>query len=158
MKVVFLDIDGVLNSRAYNARRDLRTQGNIDETRLPLVKRIVDATGAKIVLSSTWRRHWCERYEECNGAGKYIVDTFAKYGLKIFDKTPDLGLGAFRVDEIKRWLADAGDEIKAFVIDDCRFGWEDLSDRFVRTDPNFGSGLEEEQVEKAIEILNAEGL
>ena len=58
MKVIFLDIDGVLNSRRYDAKRDKNGNTNIDETRLPLVKRIVDATGARIVLSSSWRNDW----------------------------------------------------------------------------------------------------
>ena len=51
MKVIFLDIDGVLNSSAYDRKRDWDKLTNIDESRLPLVKRIVDETGAKIVLS-----------------------------------------------------------------------------------------------------------
>lgn len=58
MKIIFLDIDGVLNSRAYDRKRNWNEQTDIDETRLPLIKEIVDATGAKIVLSSTWRQHW----------------------------------------------------------------------------------------------------
>ena len=57
MKVIFLDIDGVLNSRAYDRKRNWNEQSDIDETRLTLVKEIVDATEAKIVLSSTWRQH-----------------------------------------------------------------------------------------------------
>ena len=57
MKILFLDIDGVLNSRAYDCRRNWNDKTNIDETRLPLVKEIVEKTGAEIVLTSTWRRH-----------------------------------------------------------------------------------------------------
>lgn len=52
MKVIFLDIDGVLNSRAYDRKRNWNEKTDIDETRLPFIKEIVDATGAKIVLSS----------------------------------------------------------------------------------------------------------
>ena len=55
MKVIFLDIDGVLNSGAYDRRRNWNELTDIDESRLPLVKQIVDQTGAVIVLSSTWR-------------------------------------------------------------------------------------------------------
>ena len=58
MKVIFLDIDGVLNSRAYDRKRNWDELTNIDESRLPLVKNIVDETGARIVLSSTWKTHW----------------------------------------------------------------------------------------------------
>lgn len=41
------------------------------------------------------------------------------------------------------------------IIDDYRYGWGKLSDNFVKTNPNFGLGLEEERVQKAIEILNS---
>ena len=58
MKVIFLDIDGVLNSIKFDRlrMRDGRSDF-IDESRLPLLKQIVDSTNAVIVLSTTWRVH-----------------------------------------------------------------------------------------------------
>lgn len=154
MKVIFLDIDGVLNSHAYDRKRNWNEQTDIDETRLPLVKRIVDETGAKIVLSSTWREHWSVDTRLCDEDGIYINRTFAKFGLEIYDKTPDLGIDFDRPDEIRAWLNSAQETIESFVIiDDYRYGWGKLSDNFVKTNPNFGLGLEEEHVQKAIEIL-----
>lgn len=155
MKVIFLDIDGVLNSRRYDASRDKNGLTNIDETRLPLVKKIVDATLAKIVLSSTWREDWEKDPRLCRDDGVYINETFEKYGLQVYDKTPYLGLCAQRRDEVNKWLSDTDDDIESFVIiDDYRFGWAELSDRLVKTNPNFGLGLEEEHAQKAVEILN----
>lgn len=155
MKVIFLDIDGVLNSRAYDRKRNWNEQTDIDETRLPLVKKIVDETGANIVLSSTWREHWNVDPRLCDSDGIYINNTFAKYGLKIYDKTPDLGIAFDRPDEIKVWLDSTEEIIERFVIiDDYRYTWGKLSDNFVKTNPNFGLGLEEEHAQKAIEILN----
>lgn len=157
MKIIFLDIDGVLNSRAYDRLRNRDEQTDIDETRLPLVKSIVDRTGAKIVLSSTWRVHWSVHPQLCDRDGIYINEVFAKYGLEIYDKTPSLGIRAERRDEIAKWLERAREKVESFVIiDDYRYGWADLSDRFVKTNPNFGLGLEQEHVEKAVEILNKE--
>lgn len=154
MKVIFLDIDGVLNSRAYDKKRNWNEQTDIDETRLPLVKKIVDETGAKIVLSSTWRQHWDKQPEKCDKDGVYINQIFAKFGLEIYDKTPDLGIDFDRPDEIKAWLAVTQETIESFVIiDDYRYGWGKLSANFVKTNPYFGLGLEEEHVKKAIEIL-----
>lgn len=154
MKVIFLDIDGVLNSRAYDKTRSLTEQSNIDETRLPLVKKIVDETGARIVLSSTWREHWCADTKLCDSDGVYINDVFAKFGLRIYDKTPDLGHGFDRPDEITAWLKYAEEPIESFVIlDDYNYGWGKLSDSFVKTNPVFGRGLENEHVKAAIEIL-----
>ncbi len=154
MKVIFLDIDGVLNSRAYDRKRNRDGQTDIDETRLPLVKEIVDETGAKIVLSSTWREHWNTDTQKCDEDAVYINEVFAKFGLEIYGKTPDLGLDFDRPDEIKAWLNSAEEKIESFVIiDDYRYAWGSLSDSFVKTNPNFGLGLEEEHVQKAIEIL-----
>ena len=156
MKVIFLDIDGVLNSRAYDRKRNWNEQTDIDETRLPFVKKIVDETGAKIVLSSTWREHWNKAYEKCDKDGVYINKTFAKFGLEIYDKTPNIGLYAERHDEVKTWLDNAQEVIESFVIiDDYRYGWKEFADNFVKTNPNLGLGLEEKHVQKAIEILNS---
>lgn len=155
MKIIFLDIDGVLNSRIYDRKRNWNEQTDIDETRLPLLKRIVEKTGARIVLSSTWREHWSKDAALCDGDGAYINSTFAKYGLVIYDKTPDLGRNFDRPDEINLWLETTRETIESFVIiDDYRYDWGKLSKRFVKTNPHLGLGLEEEHVQKAIEILN----
>ena len=155
MKIIFLDIDGVLNSRAYDRKRNWNEQTEIDETRLPLVKKIIDATEAKIVLSSTWREHWNKDPNQCDKDGAYINHIFAKYCLQVYDKTPNLGFSLDRPDEIKAWLNCANEAIESFVIiDDYRYAWEELSDNFVKTNPNFGLGLEEEHVRQAIAILN----
>lgn len=155
MKILFLDIDGVLNSREYDRHRNWNEQTDIDETRLPLVKEIIDKTGAKIVLISTWRSHWNRDESLCDEDGMYINRLFSKYGLTIYDKTPDLGLLSKRKDEVKAWLAEHTGEVERFVIlDDYRFGWDGLSDFYIHTNPNYGLGLEEEHVEKAIVLLN----
>lgn len=157
MKIIFLDIDGVLNSRAYDRKRNWNEQTDIDETRLPLIKEIVDATAAKIVLSSTWRQHWNKDPNRCDADGRYINKTFSKFGLTIYDKTPDLGITALRKEEISKWLKETAEKIDSFVIiDDYRYGWGDLSEHFVKTDPNFQLGIEKEQVAEAIKILNKE--
>ena len=50
MKVLFLDVDGVLNST-----EDLFDDRAISPRKLEILKTIINATGAKIVLTSTWR-------------------------------------------------------------------------------------------------------
>ena len=83
-----------------------------------------------------------------------INNIFEKFGLKIFDKTPDLGMDFDRPDEVNAWLKATAEVIESFVIiDDYRYGWGKLFENFVKTNPNFGLGLEEEHVRKAIEIL-----
>ncbi len=139
MKVVFLDIDGVLNSRKYDRTRDWKKQDDIDETRLPLVAQIIAATGAEIVLSSTWRQHWDKDASKCDEDGAYINGLFAAHGLRIYDKTPYLGLFAARREEVQGWLDECGAEVERYVIiDDYRFDWGDMAERLVVTNPIFG--------------------
>lgn len=47
MKIIFLDIDGVLNYE--------NSKSKVEEEKVKLLKEIVDKTGAEIVLSSDWR-------------------------------------------------------------------------------------------------------
>lgn len=158
MKVIFLDLDGVLNSRAYDRTRNWEELTYIDETRLSLVKEITDATGAVIVFTSTWRVDWDKDPSKRDEDGRYIADTFALYGLEIHDKTPDRGLDADRGDEIREWLKNVDEPVESFVIiDDCVYDWGDMRDNFIKTNPYIGRGLESEHVQKAIEILNANG-
>ena len=53
MKAIFLDIDGVLNSDATPNPR--KFPYIVDQRLLARFKQLVDATGAMVVLSSTWR-------------------------------------------------------------------------------------------------------
>ena len=153
MKVIFLDIDGVLNSKRYSNERDWRTQGNIDETRLPLLRRIVEETGAVIVLTTTWRKYWSPDPALWDPRWQQSGEAFARHGLEIFDRTPAYE-GNNRDCEVRDWLAAHKDEVESFVIlDDMHLGWGDLADRLVQTSARIGRGLMENHVEKAIQLL-----
>ena len=54
MKVIFLDVDGVLNSQQLFEKCEDDQLISVDEDNIKNLKTIVDATGAKIVLSSSW--------------------------------------------------------------------------------------------------------
>lgn len=153
MKVIFLDIDGGLNSIAFDRERT-NEQGNIDETRLPLLKQILDETGALIVLSSSWRKHWDKEPSLCDNLGEETNNLFAKYDIVIYDKTPQLQSND-RAEEIRLWLSQ-NEAVKNFVIlDDIAFGWGlDLQDHLVKTNCRIGRGLESQHVRKTIELLN----
>lgn len=153
MKIIFMDIDGVLNSVAYDRQRTA-DQGNIDETRLPLLKRIIDTTQACIVLTSSWRKHWVKDQNLCDDIGREINALFAAYGLPIYDKTPVLPEND-RAEEVRLWLKEHNDTESFAILDDIAFGWgDDLQDHLVRTNCRVGRGLEDEHVQKAIAILS----
>lgn len=52
-KIIFLDFDGVITT--------VKSNWNLDKEKMELVKQICDATGAKIVISSSWRRYTLEQ-------------------------------------------------------------------------------------------------
>ena len=66
MKVIFLDIDGVLNSSIdfFELRKfghpvnEIKGSKVINRGHLALLQQIIEDTDAKIVLSSTWRMHY----------------------------------------------------------------------------------------------------
>lgn len=149
MKIIFLDIDGVLNSYKYDIQRGA-DGGNIDCSRLELLRELIFRTGAKVVLASTWRNHWDPTGVFTDKSGMILEATFKLYDVELFDKTPTLN---DRASEIKAWL-DKNRDVESFVIlDDLKMGWGDLDPYVVKTDYRIGRGLEDHHVEKAYEIL-----
>jgi hypothetical protein len=77
MKILFLDIDGVLNTPKMCGRFGTDF---IDNILVALVARIVKETECKIVLSSTWRIDERDRF--------LATRELAEHGLTIHDCTP----------------------------------------------------------------------
>ncbi len=149
MKIIFLDIDGVLNSEIYDRQRK-DSDSNIDVSRLALVKELVDKSGAKIVLSSSWRGHWDRDKEKMTAVGRELDSVFSDAGLEIFDKTPVL---SSRSEEIGNWLSNHPEAEKFVIFDDMIFGWGELASRLVRTDARIGRGLERTHIDMAYTLL-----
>lgn len=149
MKVIFLDFDGVLNSEKY-----VKTCGHygviINPAKMILLKKIVDTTYAKIVLSTSWREHWEHMEEDCDETGRRIHQIFKEYQIEIFDKVSKIRR---REDAIKAWLDAASDVSNYLVLDDMFLYAEFLEGHFIRTS-NFRDGLSEEDVLQAISMLN----
>jgi hypothetical protein len=81
MKVIFLDIDGVMNSTDEMLELLKQKPKNRSDVTLPsdakcsLLKQLVDDTGAEIVLSSSWRLSL--------NAIQDVIDAFRPYGLTL---------------------------------------------------------------------------
>jgi Swiss Army Knife RNA repair-like protein len=103
MKVIFLDIDGVLNcERTRNPRKFPYV---VDKKLLGRLERLLDRTGAKVVLSSTWR---------CDPIGLLA----ARYWrIPFFDICPDRPRSPRR-QEILAWLSKHPKVTRFAVIDD----------------------------------------
>lgn len=61
MKVLFLDVDGVLNSRthpAFGFHKEAPGLMGMAPEHGAILQEVLNSTGAKIVISSTWRKYW----------------------------------------------------------------------------------------------------
>ena len=125
MKIIFLDVDGVLNRTAICH--------GLESDKITLLKSIVDATGCEIVLSSTWRKtgHQRKRIElMCRQhLGKELLDATPVFDLKI----GQLWAASPRWKEIQHWLnRQVG--IQSFVILDDEHDMGQLQMHLVKTD------------------------
>lgn len=158
-KVIFLDIDGVLNTKYWDNMKVRDQYGHtFDPNSVANLARIIDKTGAEIVISSSWK---------CLGLGtlqKMWKDR--KLPGEIIDVTPDnlsdellLIADLFNMDqlyirgcEIKGWLALHKDVKHYIIIDDMDDFLPEQQNNLILTDPNVG--ITEWNVQQAIMILN----
>lgn len=153
MKIIFLDIDGVVNCWGTKERAPSKVIG-VEQRLITYIKEIVDATGAKIVLSSTWRKDWA--FNLLNGKDwDYLREEFARQDLYFFDYTPSRK-DSHRGREIEKWLEDTEYDIYSYVvIDDEMFDiWELHGGHMVQTSSI--DGITPHDVDMAIKILNKE--
>lgn len=166
MKVIFLDVDGVLNSNeVFKKRYEYFQKHNVllsvfDEALVERLSEIVSATGAKVVLSSGCRSDWKNGVDNLElERSKELQELFNKYGIEVVGITPciprtyqqDEKYTSWRENEIKYYL-DTHPDIECFcVIDDESFDLQSLEEYLVKTSKQYG--LQEEHVEKAIKLL-----
>ena len=139
MKLLFLDIDGVMTT----------DEGTIDNEKLysfssscvGILNEILSSNNVKIILTSSWRTVF-DVEKQCR--------IFKENGVKQLPmgQTKDLGY-KYRNLEIKSYLENR--KVESFVIlDDMQI--EGFDENFVLVDPR--KGLSEEYVERINEILN----
>lgn len=153
---IFLDVDGVLNSKQTFAQ-NIRTptgQTGIDPE---LVRRLHSLTNERtvIVLTSDWKESWKEN--KIGTCGRYLRKCLAKCNLEIADMTVT-DIHSHRGQGVIKYLADHNYSLLRdhyVILDDHIFDfaqYEDLYLHFVRTDALYG--LTYEDVEKARLILS----
>ena len=150
MKVIFLDIDGVVNSYSTKERAPSKVVG-VEQRLIAHIKEIVDATGAKLVLSSTWRKDWA--FDLLDGIDwRYLRDEFAKQDLYFMDYTPSRR-DSHRGEEIKEWLESTEYDVESYVIiDDEMFDIRDLHEGHI-VQTSCIDGIKPGAVKMAIQIL-----
>lgn len=150
MKIVFLDFDGVLNSMADFAFKT--TSQVFDAPYIARLNAIVLRSGAKVVISSSWRVNHSE--DEL----RELLRTSGFEG-ELIGCTPVLGyeqaqglcdIGEIRSAEIQAWMAAHPVPIASFVaLDDLELS--PLAAYQVLTDMN--EGLRDDHIEVALAIL-----
>lgn len=153
MKVIFLDIDGVLN--CSKSKPDCLGYTGIDNEKIKRLKHIVNETGANIILISSWKELW---YKESHK--KHLQDELANYldkkfkreQLTVLDCTTDINDS--RGKGILQALSKYSIE-NFIIIDDEEFDYKKLKllPHLIKTKYSCG-GLTEELTQNAIEKLN----
>jgi len=156
MKIIFLDIDGVLNSmdylHAYYAVQESRKEdikhfdkyGDCFDPRCCMhLESIIRQTNAKIVISSVWRF-----------SGLSVMQQMWRdrgiFG-EVIDITPSI-VNSVRGAEIEAWLSTHKDVESHVILDDDTDMLGNQNNNFVKVDERYGINYNDSL--KAIDILN----
>ena len=142
MKVIFLDIDGVLTT-------DRTQYKSADPECMARLNTLVETTGAKVVLTSTRRfdkgirellRSWGARFEIW---GFTQSKEEQEYGFLLSGK---------KIEEIYDWVIHSKEPVTQFVIiDDESYGNNSPGSVYIRT--NMIYGFQDHDYKKALEML-----
>lgn len=155
MKVLFLDIDGVLNSADWYGHRPHKFlkdnpeesdwECELDPAALALFKKLVhDNPDLQIVISSTWRLNY-----ELDEFKRRFAQMFTIEPSRVIDKTPRLG--SIRGLEIQDWL-NRNPQVTKFAIIDDDSDMGDLMDHLFKT--SWQSGIQMSHVKELTEFFN----
>ncbi len=156
MKILFLDIDGVLNGHEYVEEAQC---SQIKPECVKHLNRILSETGCKIVLSSAWRYLVLQKAMTLSGFEVMLRSHGVRcisrlIGTTCFDEDKDDRYTDDRSGQIARYIASFKDPIESYaVVDDGDYGFSKCQGpRFVHTDSKVG--LTKEHADRLIEILN----
>ena len=154
MKILFLDVDGVLNK--LGSTPETRTKQRVREGGLiigvepelcRIVEEIVESTGCKVVLSSSWRD------SDPNDEGMVYLKENLNFGF--YDITPRTRTG-FRGEDILQWFCNNSN---SDVINCTKYAILDDENDFFKFQPWFQSnhetGITRDLAYKIIGYLNS---
>jgi len=162
MKIIFLDVDGVLNSEVWNHNHKFEAENGflIDEEAIKLLSYLIKTSGAKIVLHSGWRFWFDKNFSPIRKESENFKNLLDKNGLSFYDFTPDLTTEEIRESgkfslakpkEILLWLNNHSDISNWVVIDDIVLNDETIQKHQVAPDSKIGLSIAD--LEKAIKLL-----
>jgi hypothetical protein len=149
MKIIFLDIDGVMNCAKYakylyrSGHPGLRMR-RFPPTAIRALNWLLEDESIKIVISSTWRKYW-----DIEDLRKHFEKQGASTSNRIIGYTP-VFYNKPRGDEIEAWINSHS--VSNFVILDDDSDMGNVKSNFVKTSNRYG--LTMKHARKAKEILN----
>ena len=159
-KVIFLDFDGVLNTKYWDRNATIDRYGYaFDPNAVANLKKILDETGADIVISSSWKSmgltNLRKMWEDRKLPG-HVIDVTPNSMGDEFLLHADLDNGdllSIRGQEIKEWLMLHENGISHYaILDDMNDVLHEQQPHFVWIDPEVG--ITEGNAAQAIMILN----
>jgi len=144
VRVLFLDVDGVLNRTGYRPAVSSGLRSWIEPELAARLCDVLQRTGARVVLSSDWRkdRELVQLDEELNAAGVACA---------LHGKTPVLGAARWR--EIEAWMQTHAVTAADVVIVDDGYDMGPLAARFVRVSPL--AGLDDDAAARIVALFEA---
>jgi hypothetical protein len=147
-KIIFLDIDGVLNKNGHAA-----STPELNSKFVSILSKFVNKHDIKIVLSSSWRIAKNRVFligKVTENPYEIIENKFSEYGMKIFDVTP---IGKTRGKEIETWLLTTDlENVEYAILDDYDDFLQYQKSYWVKVNSNVG--LSENDISKLARILN----
>lgn len=141
MKVLFLDIDGVVNCEKTFQKFSHRGIIGIDPYMAFMVGKIKLDTDCDVVLSSSWRY-----------GGKKLLDEVRKQVVDFIGVTPDVEHNMIRGNEIKAWL-DKHPKVKRYaILDDDSDVLPEQKSNFFQT--SWKTGITEDIARQVTDHLN----
>ena len=142
VRLLFLDIDGVLNRTGYRPVESLGLRSWIEPELAARLSRLVRTIDAVIVLISDWRRG--------RDLG-HLADELRSAGIdgRLLGTTPFLAGERWR--EIESWMAEHDASVENIAIVDDEYDMGPLASRFVRVSPL--NGLDEDAASAVVALF-----
>ena len=161
MRIIFLDVDGVLNNDDTKERYNGWI--GVDKKLLNNLKILYDKLNekeeTKVVITSYWRYEKIRKHHYSDGSYDYLLNLLKDANINVIGETPqDIISGSNRGREIFAWIILNMHKYKIsnyIILDDEEFDfdkYDDIKSRFIQT--NNINGLDNTIIEKAIYTMD----
>lgn len=134
--VVFLDVDGVLNTEKTCV---LTPNGyiGVDEARIVLLSNSIKAIAADgVILTTTWKNMKADAEDYI-----YLIESLEKHGVKVLGKTTEERVTQ-REEGILKYLELHPEIVEFVILDDQQFGFKNYSKLWESFIDTYGMGIE----------------